>query len=305
MQAPNSIPSRRALLKLGSALFLTSACVTSRDEFLGPVAPGIGAGQPRPRLKKSLKIGMVGVEGDLRTKFQAAKDAGFDGIELDSPNDLSLRQVLDAKEATGLDIPGVVDSVHWTKPLSDPDPEVRAAGAAGLEQALRDCKSYGGETVLLVPAVVRREISYSDAYERSSLEIRKLLPLAEELGIKIAIENVWNDFLLSPLEAVRYVDEFESANIGWYMDIGNIVKLGWPAQWLRILGPRVFRLDIKDYSKKEAWFCGIGEGDSDWAEVMRALQDIGYHGWASAEVRGGGAERLVEIRERMDRVFAM
>ncbi len=283
-------PDRRQFFEFASAAFL-----------LGGLEHASAA--PRVRLRKALKFGMVGVEGSLRDKFQAALDAGFEGIELDSPNDLDSEEVLSAKEATGIELPGVVDSVHWHKTLGDPDPAVRAEGVAGLETALGDCKIYGGTTVLLVPAVVNGRISYAEAYVRSIGEIEKVLPLAKGLGIQIAIENVWNNFLLSPLEAARYVDTFGSDLVGWYMDIGNIVKYGWPAQWLRTLGKRVLKLDIKDYSRKTGW-AKIGEGDSDWPEVMRALADIGYEGWASAEVAGGGPERLKEISERMDRVFA-
>ena len=283
-------PDRRQLLELGGAGLV-----------LGSLA-GVAPSRPRRQLRKALKIGMVQIEGSLQDRFQAALDAGFEGIELDSPNDLDPDEVLAAKEATGIVIPGVVDSLHWRKTLGDPDPAVRAEGVAGLETALLDCKTYGGTTVLLVPAVVNRRISYDEAYERSIPEIRRVLPLAEELDIKIAFENVWNNFLLSPLEAAHYVDTFESDRVGWYMDIGNIVKYGWPEQWIRILGDRILKLDIKGYSRKSGWV-KIGDGDTNWPEVMRALDDIGFDSWAAAEVSGGGPERLNEISLRMDRVF--
>ena len=166
--------------------------------------------------------------------------------------------------------------------------------------------------MLLVPAVVTKEIPYDRAYERSQAEIRAVLPLAAELEIRIACENVWNDFLLSPLEAARYVDELESEWIGWYMDIGNVVNYGWPEQWIRILGQRVLKLDVKEFSRKkrddEGLWKGfgveLGEGDCDWPAIVAALDEIGYEGWASAEVRGGDADRLRDIRERMDRILA-
>ena len=263
-------------------------------------------------LKKAVKIGMV-QEGDtLLDKFQLLADLGFDGVELDSPNGLSLDEVMAAKRATGLEIPGVVDSVHWGKPLSHPDEAVRRAGREGLETALRDAKSYGASTVLLVPAVVTKEVSYADAYKRSQDEIRKVLPLAEELDIKIAFENVWNQFLLSPIEAARYVDEFESDRVGWYFDVGNIVNYGWPEQWVDILGSRILKLDIKEYSRKrrdgEGLWKGFGvkllEGDCDWPSVMKALDRVGFTGWGTAEVPGGDRARLADIAARMDRIFA-
>jgi hexulose-6-phosphate isomerase len=230
---------------------------------------------------------------------------------MDSPSDLDRDEVIRARDATGLPIHGVVDSVHWQKTLSDPDPAVRAEGLAGLKTALDDARAYGASTVLLVPAVVNKAVSYADAYERSQAEIRKVLPTAQEYGVKIAIENVWNHFLLSPLECARYIDAFESAWIGWYFDIGNVVNYGWPEHWIRTLGARILKLDVKEYSREkrnnEGPYAGfrvpLGDGDCDWPAVRQALADIGYEGWATAEIPGGDAERLRDIAERMDRIL--
>ena len=271
-----------------------------------------GWAQDPKRFKLAVKYGMVGGDGTVLEKFQLVKKLGFDGIELDSPSKLKMDEVLKARDQSGLPIHGVVDSVHWRKPLSHPDEKVRAEGRAGLETAIKECKKYGGSTVLLVPAVVNANVSYADAYKRSHAEIAKVLPLAESLSIKIAIENVWNNFLLSPLEAARYVDSFQSKWIGWYLDIGNIVRYGWPEHWIRTLSGRVFKLDIKDYSRKLAndkglwkgFSAKIGDGSAGWPRVIKALKEIGYTGWATAEVRGGGAERLADIKARMDRVLA-
>jgi hexulose-6-phosphate isomerase len=167
--------------------------------------------------------------------------------------------------------------------------------------------------VLLVPAVVNKEVSYGDAYRRSQSEIRKALPIAEETGIRILFENVWNNFLLSPLETARYIDEFESSLVGAYFDVGNVVRYGWPEHWIAALGDRIGKLDIKEYSRElqntkgpgAGFGVEIGDGDCDWPAVMKALDEIGYEGWATAEVRGGDAARLREIAERMDRAFAL
>jgi hexulose-6-phosphate isomerase len=263
------------------------------------------------RIKKALKFSMVEGDASILEKFKLLKQLGFDGVELDSPNDFDENEVLEARDQTGLLIPGVIDSVHWTQPLSDSDPAVRKAGLEGLKTALRDAKAYGADTALLVPAVVNKNTSYDEAYASSQSEIRKVLPLAKELGVKIAIENVWNNFLLSPMEMARYLDEFESPWIGAYFDVGNIVTYGWPEQWIRILGDRILKLDIKEFSRQkrdeEGLWAGfevkLGEGDCDWPAVMEALVEIGYEGWGSAEVTGGGAERLKEISERMDQVL--
>lgn len=282
--------------------------------LLAASLPGVAsAGAPRRRqIKKSLKIGMAQVGKDLVEKFQILRELGFDGVELDSPSGIAIDEALAAKEKSGLEIPGVVDSVHWSQPLSSPDAEVRAKGRAALEHALRDCKALGGSTVLLVPAVVNASVSYAEAWERSRVEIQRVLPLAAELEIGIAIENVWNNFLLSPLEAGHYVDSFESPWVSWYFDVGNVVNYGWPEQWVRILGRRISKLDVKEFSRKkrdaEGLWKGfeveIGEGDCNWPAVMAALDEIGYEGWASAEVGGGGRERLAEIARRMDEVLA-
>ena len=266
---------------------------------------------PGPRILKSLKYGMIGAGETVREKFELAKNAGFEGVELDSPSGLDLDEVIEARDAVGILIPGVVDSAHWGKPFNHPDESVRAEGRSALETALRDCKKVGGSTVLVVPAVVRQGMSYADAYRMSQKEIGRLVPLAEELGVAIAFENVWNNFLLSPLEAARYVDEFESDQVGWYFDVGNIVNYGWPEQWIDALGDRIFKLDVKEFSRSkrdnEGLWKGfgveIGEGDCDWPAVREALDRIGYRGWASAEVGGGGAERLADIARRMDRVL--
>jgi hexulose-6-phosphate isomerase len=178
--------------------------------------------------------------------------------------------------------------------------------------ALNDCRDYGGNTVLLVAGKVDAGTSYDEAWERTMAEIQKLLPYAEESGVKIAIENVWNNFLLSPLEAARYIDAFDHEMIGWYFDVGNVVRYGWPEHWIRILGKRILKLDIKEYSRvkqrEEGVWKGfdaeLGDGDCNWPVVMQALMDIEYKGgWGSAEVRGGDRHRLQEISERMDKIF--
>ena len=264
-------------------------------------------------IKKSLKYTMVEEKMPIADQFQMLVDIGFDGVEMESPSEVSVDDVLAAKEKTGLEIPGVINSVHWTSPLSDPDPAVRDTCVASMETALRDCKAYGGTTVLLVPAVVNETVSYQDAYQRSQDGIRRMLPVAEETGVKIAFENVWNNFLLSPLEAARYVDEFDSEMVGWYFDVGNIVRYGWPEHWITALGNRIIKLDIKEYSRKKEQEEGtrkgfdvdLMDGDCRWPEVNKALTSVGYQGWASAEVPGGDRKRLEHVSKRMDAIFGL
>jgi hexulose-6-phosphate isomerase len=266
---------------------------------------------PGRTIKKAIMWATVGVKGSVLEKMKAIKEAGFEGTEMMSHMDQD--EVLRARDETGLIIPSVCGRDHWGKPLSDPDPKVRAEGLEGLKQTLRDAKRYGASSVLLVPAVVNKQIAYNDAYTRSQAEIRKALPLAEELGVKIACENVWNHFLLSPLEAARYVDEFNSPAIGWHFDVGNVINYGWPEQWIRILGTRIQKFHIKEFSRKkrdnEGLWKGFDvkllEGDNDWPAVMKAVDGIGYHGWVMTEQGGGDSpEGLKDLRERLEKILA-
>jgi L-ribulose-5-phosphate 3-epimerase len=292
--------------------FLRTAAAASAVAITGGLT-GIAAEDVKVRkIRKGIMYSTIGVGKTVMEKFQAAKAAGFEGVEAMSHADQV--EVLKAREATGLQIPSVCGQHHWAKPLSDPNPANREYGLEALKQTLKDAKKYGATSVLLVPAVVNKQVSYQEAYTRSQEQIRKALPLAEELQVKIAIENVWNQFLLSPLEAARYVDEFNSPWVGWHFDIGNVVTYGWPEQWVRILGKRIQKLHIKEYSRakrdKQGPYAGFGvpflEGDNDWPSIMKALDEIGYNGWGIAEQGGGGSpEGLKDLADRMDKIFAL
>lgn len=269
------------------------------------------ASLPASPWKKAVNLNMVKGDLSLQEKFQLLHDLGFDGVEINSPNDLERAAVVDARDATGLHIHGVVDSVHWRKTLGDSDPAVREEGRQGLIAAIEDAHAYGADTVLLVPAVVTAEIPYDQAYTRSQAEIRGVLPVAEEHRITIAVENVWNRFLYSPLEMARYIDALESPWVRSYFDVGNVVTFGWPEQWIRILGTRIAKIHIKEYSRTKRDAEGpsagfrvpLGEGDVNWPAVQTALQETGYQGWTTAEIPGGDAQRLQEIVQRMNQVL--
>jgi hexulose-6-phosphate isomerase len=286
---------------------------------LAALAPSVFAAEekkpeatsPKRAIKHGIMWATVGVKGSVLEKMKAIKEAGFEGTEMMSHMDQE--EVLRARDVTGLVIPSVCGRDHWAKPLSHPDPKVRAEGLESLKQTLRDAKRYGASSVLLVPAVVSKEIAYDDAYKRSQTEIRKAIPLAEELGVKIACENVWNQFLLSPLEAARYVDDFNSPAVGWHFDVGNIINYGWPEQWIRILGPRIQKFHIKEFSRKKRDAEGLWkgfdvkllEGDDNWPAVMKAVDDIGYHGWVMTEQPGGDTpEGLKDLADRLGRILA-
>lgn len=282
-----------------------------RRTFLAASAAAIVAGRlvadspKKPRLRKAVKYGMIRQGKNVSEKFSLIKRLGFEGVEIDSPSGLNLDEANEAQKSTGIKIHGVIDSVHWQDTLSHPNAEIRAKGLAALQKAIEDAKTVGAETVLLVPGVVNNEVTYEQCWERSQTEIRKALPLAEKHRVKIAIEVVWNNFITKSSQLIEYVDSFKSEFVGAYFDCSNMIKYGEAsADWIRKLGKRMLKFDFKGYSKTKQWV-NIGEGDEDWPEVLKALGEIGYDGWATAEVGGGGEKELKDIANRMDRVLGL
>ncbi|MEA2710125.1 MAG: L-ribulose-5-phosphate 3-epimerase [Phycisphaerales bacterium] len=260
-----------------------------------------------PKLKKAVKYGMIRGGNSVKEKLDLVKSLGFQGVELDSPSDINKDEAVKAQAETGVKIHGVIDSVHWKERLSDPDPAVRAKGLAALTGAIADAKLFGADTVLLVPGKVSNPETenFEQVWQRSQEEVRKAIPAAQQAGVKIAIEVVWNDFLTKPEQLVKYVDEFKSPSVGAYFDVSNMIKYGVaPADWIRALGPRMLKFDFKGYSKEKGWVA-IGDGDENWPEVLKALSEVGYNGWATSEVAGGGEKELREIAERMNRVLGL
>ncbi len=266
------------------------------------------ADEAKPKFKKAVKYGMIKMPGvSIEEKFNVIKLLGFEGVEVDSPSDLDRDEALKASQATGIKIHGVIDSVHWRIRLSDPDSQVRAKGVEALRTAIEDAKFFGADTVLLVPGKVSDPESenYDQCYARSQEEIRKVLPQADDAGVKIGIEVVWNNFITKPEQLVQYVDDFGTPTVGAYFDCSNMLKYGVPAAtWIRQLNKRMLKFDFKGYSHERQWV-PIGEGDEDWPEILKALDEIGYSGWATSEVSGGGQKELMEIAERMNRVLGL
>jgi L-ribulose-5-phosphate 3-epimerase len=257
-------------------------------------------------LKKGIMWGSIGIGQTIMEKFQAVKNAGFDGVEVNSH--LDRNEVLKARDATGLAIPSVCDAMHWKLALSDPDPAIREQGVAALKLSLEDAAAYGADTVLLVPGRVNDIVSYDDCWNRTVAELKKVIPVAINLKVKIALENVWNNFLISPMEAASFVDQFKTPYVGFYFDIGNVLVYGWPEQWIKILGRRIAKVHIKEFSRKIADKQGKGagfgvklqEGDVNWSAVMNALDSIGYSGWTTIEQPGGDTpEGLKDLCNRL------
>ena len=263
------------------------------------------------RIYKTLKIGMVKVPGSLVEKFRAVKAAGFQGIELNSPGN-NVDEVRRAIAESGLFVDGSVCGSHWQVRHTDPDSQVRAKALEDLRNAIRETHAVGGHTVLLVIGH-GKDGPENEIWKRSIENIRQAIPLAAELGVSIAIENVWNEFLYNHAggadqtaeQFVKYVDELNSPWVGMQFDIGNHWKYGDAGDWIRALGKRVIKLDAKGFSRAMNKFTDIGEDDIDWADVRKALVEINFYGWAAAEVNGGDAARLQKVASQMDSVFAI
>ena len=281
--------SRRSFFSL-SAASLAACSATSLT-----AAPPSSESQKPEKIRKAVKYHMIREKLSVRDKFKLLKDLGFSGTEIHVTSKVDRAEVRRAIEATGIVVHGFLNS---TKP--------------DLRHAIDSAKYFGATSVLVVPGKVDKRHSYDTVYRAQQSRIRSALPYAEQHGVKLLIENVWNNFLLSPLEMARFLDELDSPAVGAYFDVGNVVYIGWPEQWIRILGKRIGKLDIKEYSRKKQLNEGmrkgfaveLGEGDCDWPAVRKALVDIGYTtGWATAEVRGGDRKRLADISQRMDRIL--
>ena len=289
--------------------FLQSAGVGLAAVGLGTAVHGnLMAAEPKRSLKKAVKYAMIQLpNASIEDKLNLVKELGFLGVEMDSPSDVNFAEAAKASEKTGIKIHGIIDSKHWDIRLSDPDPAVRAKGLEILKQALKDAQSVGADTVLLVPGKVSNKDTenYDQCYSRSQEEIRNAIPLAEELKVRIAIEVVWNDFITTPQQFVQYIDDFKNPIVGGYFDCSNIVKYRVPpADWIRALGKRMLKFDFKGYSLEKQWV-PIGEGDEDWPMILKALDEIEYHGWATAEVGGGGREHLKDVAARMNKCLQL
>jgi L-ribulose-5-phosphate 3-epimerase len=285
----------------------------SRREFLAVAGGALLAGSAsastaKPALKKAVKYGMIGEGKTPKEKLALIKSLGFDGVEMDSPSDLKVEEVAKAAKEVGVVIHGVVNSTHWQIRMSDPDPAMRGKAIENMKIALNDAKAYGAETVLLVPGAVRdqQHENYEQCFERSQACVRECIPLAEELKIKICIETVWNEFITKVEQMIEYVDAFKNPIVGAYFDVSNMIKYGMPpAEWIRRLGKRLYKFDFKGYSHKNGFKTPIGEGDENWPEVLKALDEVGYTGWATSEVSGGGRDKLADIARRMDKALGM
>lgn len=264
------------------------------------------AGLAKPlSLKKGVLLGMLPQKLSYAERFKMARDVGFEALQVyTTPDPREADEIKKAAEDAKISIDSVMNEGHWQYPLSSDDPAVVAKSLDALRTSLHNAQFWGAPAVLLVPAVVNPQTSYRDAWARSQRQIRKLIPLAQGLGVIIALEEVWNKFLLSPLEFATYIDEFKSPWIRAWFDVGNVVLYGYPQDWIRTLGKRIIALHLKDFKWGEGKYewANLGDGDINWAEVRGALAEIGYTGTATTELEAGDAAYLRDLSSRVDRL---
>ena len=284
---------------------------TTRREFVQTSLAVAGFSQlafraSPPAIKKGLVFDMVSDKLSYADRFKLVRDSGFEVVQaLTEPDQAKAEEMKRAADAANVRIDSVMNVDHWQYPLSSADPAVVEKSLAGMRTSLHNAKLWGSDVVLLVPAVVNPQTSYRDAWTRSQAQIRKLIPLAEQLKVVIGIEEVWNKFLLSPLEMARYIDELQSPWVHAWFDVGNVVLYGYPQDWIRALGKRIVKVHLKDFKRKEggyAWV-NLGDGDVDWAAVRQAFTDIGYGGSVIAELDGGDETYLRDVSRRIDRLL--
>lgn len=288
-------------------VFLSSTLVPAAG-----VTPAAAFSMARLPIRKGILLGMLPSKLTYTERFKMALDCGFQSMECGTEtNEAVAASIKEASVKTGMPIHSVMNMAHWKSPLNSPDPSVVEESLKGMRTSLQNAKLWGASTVLLVPAVVNADLSYRDAWTRSQTQIKKLIPMATELKVVIGIENVWNKFLVSPMEMANYVDSFKSPWVKAYFDVGNILLYGYPQDWIRTLGSRICKVHLKDFSfrqnpqikKRVADFVNLREGDLDWKAVHKALAEIGYKGDATVELSGGDEAYLKDLSGRVDQIL--
>ncbi len=303
-------PSRRTFLKSSVTAACAAGLSASRFVVLDAASPAsLGTLSSPPAaplpIKKGLVLDMLPAKLSYADRMKMARDAGFEVVQAPTtPDENSAEEIKKAADDANIRIDSVMNMDHWKYPLSSSDAAVVEKSMAGMRTSLHNAKLWGSDAVLLVPAVVSAQTSYRDAWSRSQAQIRKLLPLAEELKIVIALEEVWNKFLLSPLEMAAYIKELQSPWIQAWFDVGNVVLYGYPQDWIRTLGKRIVKVHLKDFKRKKDGYewVNLGDGDVDWAAVREAFREIGYAGSAIAELAGGDEAYLRDVSRRVDRL---
>lgn len=296
--------NRREFLVSAAATALTVGALHSVSEADQVSEPAPEAKSGQSKLKKGVLFGMLPEALSIEDRFKLARDAGFDGVEASPTSDPAQIKIMrDAAEKAGIPIHSLMYG-GWQAPFSTADPKVAEQGIKDVSAALQCAKEVGADGILLVPGIVNGDTRYVDCYNRSHKCIKELIPTAEKLGVRILVENVWNNFLLSPLEFARYIDEFKSPWVQSYFDVGNVIAFGWSEDWIRTLGHRIKKIHVKDFKRGPRQWVNLLEGDVNWPEVRKALAEVGYNGFLTTELSGGDEAYLRDLSKRMDKIIA-
>jgi len=259
----------------------------------------------------------------LADVFKEAKRLGFEAVEpCLGNNELNLRTtqrqceaIREEADRVGIGLSSVASGLYWDTSLTDPKKAVREKARRITRKLIDVAKWLGQDAVLVVPGAVdvffnpdAPVVPYDVVWNRSLEALKDLAPYAEENGVHICVENVWNKFLLSPLEMRAFVDEINSPYVGCYFDAGNVMLLGYPQHWIRILGSRIKRVHVKGYQTGDhtlSGFVDLGAGNVPWAEVMKALREVGYDGPVTAEMVPFKKGLIEQTSAAMDRILAL
>ncbi len=291
---------------LGGGLSVYVAAASTEGAHTDSTSTAAAVPPATPTIKKGVLLDMLPENLSYADRFKLAREVGFEVVQAPTePDEHKAEEIKKAADGANIRIDSVMNMDHWKYPLSSSDPAAVEKSLTGMRTSLHNAKLWGSDAVLLVPAVVNSHTSYRDAWTRSQREIRKLIPVAEDLKIVIAVEEVWNKFLLSPLEMANYIDEFHSPWIKAWFDVGNVLLYGYPEDWIRTLGKRIVKVHLKDFKRNEdgyAWV-NLGDGDVNWAAVRQAFTDIGYAGSAVTELEKGDERYLRDVSNRVDRLL--
>lgn len=256
------------------------------------------------RVHKAVQLRMLPKDLSYADRFKMARAAGFQYIEAYTvTGKTEVEQIKNAADAAGVRIHGVTNGL-WTKwPLSSPNRSIVDKRLEAVRRSLRQSRFYGGTTALVVPGLVTPTVGYREAWMTSHQSLKSALPFAASQRQIIAVEEVWDKFLLSPLEMDCYVDQFKSPWLKAYFDVGNVMPYGYPQDWIRTLGKeRIAKIHLKDYDPKTHRIVNLGEGAVDWGAVRQALLDISYDGIVTVELDPGPEAYLRDISERVDKL---
>ncbi len=310
---------RRHFLAVGAGAVAAAVSSTGTTQAAGADSPRVVSPPPGKRLLLACKLSMIakdlgGKKLSAAERLRMAGEAGFDGVDFDQAGEYTPEEARNAVRQSGVFVHNAINHAHWQQRLTSEKEEDRNRGRANIEHCLRVSHAAGGSGVLIVVGQ-GTDGPTEIIEERCRQEIKKLIPVAASLGQMILVENVGNRMMYdadkppeqTPERFIKFVDSFNSPWVGMYYDIGNHWRYGQPGDWIRAFGRRCVKLDVKGSSRANRKGGDITSENDDipWADVRKALDEIGFAGWATAEVKGGDVQRLTQVRQQMQKAFGL